>query len=60
MNNSETKTVKVTLSKTKFSLRDKIEMTLLAAACLACGSALFAALIHVALKVLHFILTLEI
>lgn len=60
MKTTENNTVKITLSKTKFSLKDKIEMTLLAAACLACGSALFAALIHVALKVLHFILTLEI
>ena len=51
-------TVQITFSKTKFSLKDKIEMTFLAAACLACGSVLFAALINIGLKVLYFILSI--
>ena len=57
---TQNQTVQITRSKIKFSLKDKVEIAFLAAACLACGSALFSALIHVALKVLYFILTLEI
>ena len=60
MKTTENNAVQITFSKTKFSLKDKIEMTLLAAASFACGSILFAALINIGLKVLYFILTLEI
>jgi hypothetical protein len=57
---TKNQTVQITQSKIKFSLKDKLEMTFLAAACLACGSALFAAIIQVSLKVLYFILSVEI